>query len=265
LVLKRPQICAEVIEIMINYTSAGRSGKAALLVVAALALPLSGCGKGLVAQGLGGTTVTRVESNELPAPDGQTGSNQTYVYKIGPFDKLIIDADGLMPERRLTVDGSGNITLAITGVVHVADLSLGEASEKIEGQLRQAFVRNPQVAVNLDESVSDFITVDGEVKQPGNYPIASGMTLMRGIAAARGASEFAQLREVVIHRTVEGRQMIALYDLGAIRRGAYADPALYPNDIIVVGDSPGRRLLQQIVTISPLLVSPLVAVLQSRN
>lgn len=236
-----------------------------LWAAVALALSLSGCGKGLVGNGLGGLTVTRVETNELPGPDGQTGSNQAYNYKIGPFDKLIIDADGLIAERKLTVDGSGNIMLPITGVVHIANLSLGEASEQIEQKLRQGYVRDPKVAVNLEESVSDFVTVDGEVKQPGNYPIVSGMTLMRAIAGARGATEFAQLREVVIHRTVQGRQMIALYDLSAIRRGAYADPILYPNDIIVVGDSPGRRLLQQIVAVSPLLLSPLVAVLQTRN
>jgi polysaccharide export outer membrane protein len=204
---------------------------------------------------------------ELPGPQGQIGAEQSYDYKVGPFDKLIVDVMGIedLADRRVTVDGSGNISLPIAGVVHVSGLSLGEATSRIIKQLRAGHVRNPRVAVNLEQSVSNFVTVDGEVAQPGNYPILQGMTLMRAVAAARGATEFARLREVVIHREVNGRQMIALYDLAAVRRGAYADPVLYPNDIVVVGDSPGRRLFQQIVSVSPLFVSPLVAVLDNNN
>lgn len=233
----------------------------------ALAVLLAGCAQGLVGNGLGGPTVTRVDTAELPGPQGQTGAEQSYDYKVGPFDKLIVDVMGIadLADRRVTVDGSGNISLPIAGVVHVSGLSLGEATSRITEQLRAGYVRNPRVAVNLEQSVSNFVTVDGEVAQPGNYPILPGMTLMRAVAAARGATEFARLREVVIHREVNGRKMIALYDLAAVRRGAYADPILYPNDIVVVGDSPGRRLFQQIVSVSPLFVSPLVAVLDNNN
>lgn len=240
---------------------------ASRLAVLAFAIAVAGCSQGLVGKGLGGPTVTRVDTSELPGPQGQTGSDQRYDYSIGPSDKLVIDVLDIsdLNDRRVTVDGSGNITLPIAGVVHVAGLSLGAATDRITEQLRAGHVRNPQVAVNLEQSVSNYVTVDGQVLQPGNYPIISGMTLMRAVAGARGATEFAQLREVVIHRTVNGRKMIALYDLAAIRRGAYPDPILYPHDIVVVGDSPGRRLLQQIVSISPLFVSPLVAVLDSNN
>lgn len=233
----------------------------------ALILALGGCASGLVGKGLGGPTVTRVDVAELPGPQGQVGPEQVYDYHIGPFDKLIIDVMGIpeLRDRHVTVDGSGNISLPIAGVVKVSGLSLVEATALVTGQLRAGYLRNPQVGVNLEQSVSNFVTVDGEVQQAGNYPILPGMTLMRAVAAARGATEFAQLREVVIHRQVNGRQMIALYDLAAIRRGAYADPILYPNDIVVVGNSPGRRLLQQFIAVAPLFVSPLVAVLDNNN
>lgn len=248
---------------MTNFLGLRRIGKASLL--AALAMALASCSQGgLVSKGLGGPTVTRVETSELPGPDGQTGPSQIFEHKIGPRDKLIVDVMGIeeLKDRRVTVDGSGNISVPIGGVVHVGDLTLGEATDQVARQLSAGYVRNPQVAINLEESLSNFVTVDGQVLQPGNYPIVSGMTLMRAVAGARGATEFAQLREVVIHRTVNGQNMIALYDVNAIRRGAYADPILYPRDIIVVGDSPGRRLLQQIVQVSPLFLSPLIAVIQ---
>ncbi len=229
---------------------------------------LTGCaGDSLTKGGVGGATVTRVDASELPGPDGQTGAEQGYVYRIGPYDKLIIDVLGIdgMVNRHVTADGDGNIALPVAGSVSVNNLTIGEATDRIVQQLRAGYMRNPRVSVNLEESVSRFITVDGEVAQPGNYPVVAGMTLMRGVAAARGVTEFAKLKEVVIHRKVNGRQMIALYDLQAIRRGAYTDPVLYPNDVVVVGDSPGRRMLQQLLQAAPLLISPLVAVLNNNS
>lgn len=232
-----------------------------------LSLTVAGCaGGGLTKGGIGGATVTRVESSELPGPQGQVGADQGYVYRIGPYDKLIIDVLGFeqLTDRRVTADGDGNIVLPVAGVVNMNDLTVGEATERVTQQLRAGHMRYPRVSVNLEESVSRYVTIDGEVEQSGNYPIVGGMTLMRGVAAAKGATEFAKLQEVVIHRNVQGRQMIALYDLAAIRRGAYADPILYPNDVVVVGDSPSRRLMQQLVAIAPLFISPLVAVLDNR-
>ncbi|MBB5685746.1 polysaccharide biosynthesis/export family protein [Sphingobium boeckii] len=232
----------------------------------ALVLCTSGCSSGLKIDRLGGPSVTRIDANELPGPDGQVGDQQIYKYVIGPLDKLVIDVFGFeqISDRRVTVDGTGNIVLPMAGVIHVGGLSLGDASALIASQMRENYVRDPQVAVNLEEALSNYVTVDGEVKQPGNYPVVAGLTLMRSVAGAKGTTDFAQLREVVVHRTVNGRQMIALYDLAAIRRGAYADPIIYPRDVVVVGDSPGRRLFQQIIAVSPLFISPLIAVLDNR-
>jgi polysaccharide biosynthesis/export protein len=237
----------------------------ALLLAWATSVFLAACTPGLSPKGIGSATVTRVDASELPGPDGQVGLDQAYRYRIGGSDKLIIDVLDIeqLADRRVTVDGSGNIVLPIAGVVNVGGLTIGEATALISERLRAGFVRAPQVAINIDEAVSDVVTVDGEVKQPGNYPVIHNTTLMRAVASARGATEFAQLREVVIHRTVQGQKMIALYDLHAIRRGAYADPILYPDDVVVVGDSPGRRLLQQIVAISPLFVTPLIAAIDN--
>jgi polysaccharide export outer membrane protein len=59
--------------------------------------------------------------------------------------------------------------------------------------------------------------------------------------------------------------MAGLYNLGAIERGAYADPAIYANDVVVVGDSPQRRLFRDFVSVAPLLAAPLVAIVDSTS
>src|SRR3546814_12197739 len=88
------------------------------------------------------------------------------------------------------------------------------------------------------------------------------MTLMRVIASAKGLSEFAKQEQVVILRTVDNQRMAGLYDIAAIRQGAYADPAVYANDVVIIGDSPQRRLFRDVVSLAPLIAAPLVAALR---
>ena len=132
----------------------------------------------------------------------------------------------------------------------------------IEAALRQRYVRNPEVIVNIKSSVSQVVTIDGQVNEPGLYPVTNQMTLMRVIASARGMSEFAKQEDVVILRTVQNQRMAGLYNVAAIRRGTYDDPPVYANDVIIVGDSPQRRMFRDFVSVSPLLAAPLIALLQ---
>jgi polysaccharide export outer membrane protein len=90
------------------------------------------------------------------------------------------------------------------------------------------------------------------------------MTLMRAVATAKGASEFAKLDDVVIFRTVKGQQLAALYNLTAIRRGNYEDPEVFANDVVVVGDSQARRLFKDALQVVPLLMTPLIIALQNK-
>jgi polysaccharide export outer membrane protein len=110
--------------------------------------------------------------------------------------------------------------------------------------------------------VSQVVTVDGQVRQPGLYPVVGGMTLMRAVATAQGTSEFARLRDVVVFRTVGGQNMAALYNLDAIRRGLYPDPEIFANDVVIVGDSPARRIFRDVLQAAPLITTPIIALLQ---
>lgn len=200
-----------------------------------------------------------VDATELPPPSQKDPAGQ--VYRIGAFDRLVIDVQGFteLTDREFQVDTAGRLSIPIAGSMTVAGTTPDEAERRIAEGLRRADVRNPRVAVNVKESLSQFVTVDGQVTQPGNVPVVNQMTLMRAIAAAKGASEFAKLDDVVVFRKVEGQQMAALYNLGAIRRGNYGDPVLYPLDIVVVGNSPARRLFRDIISTAPLLSAPIIA------
>lgn len=207
-----------------------------------------------------------VAPSELPPPTLEDLSRGQRVHLVGPFDRLTVEVFGL-PElgRQVQVDANGDIALPLAGNMSVIGKTPLQIEEMVTERLRASYVRNPRVTVSILETVSQVMTIEGEVRQPGQYPVAGNMTLMRAVARAQGTTEFANSKFVVLFRTVNGRQMAALYDLRAIRLGAYEDPPVMPQDVIHVGESTARRLFPQIISGAGLLVSPLFALLNDNN
>lgn len=204
-----------------------------------------------------------VETDTLPPPDRADLTAADRPALIGPLDTIQVDVFNV-PEltRELQVDASGRISMPLVGTLDARGKTAGELATLIETSLRGRYVRNPRVTVNIQNSVSQVVTVDGQVVEPGLYPVTNQMTLMRVIASAKGLSEFAREDDVVILRTVGSQRMAGLYNIGAIRRGAYIDPPIYANDVVVVGNSPQRRIFRDVVSLAPLLAAPLIAILQ---
>lgn len=199
----------------------------------------------------------------LPAPDRGDLVAADRPALIGPLDTIQVEVVGIPDfSREMQVDASGRIAMPLAGTVDARGKTAEELARSIEDALRRRYVRDPEVVVNIKSSVSQVATVDGQVVEPGLYPVTNQMTLMRLIASAKGLTEFAREDDVVILRTVNGRRMAGLYNMSAIRRGAYADPPVFANDVIAVGDSPQRRLFRDIVSLSPVLAAPLIAILQ---
>ena len=208
--------------------------------------------------------LTVVESAAaLPAPTRQDLTAADRPALIGPLDTIQVDVFNVPDlSREMQVDASGRIAMPLVGTVDARGKTAQELATLVETALRGRYVRNPEVTVNIKSSVSQVVTIDGQVVEPGLYPVTNQMTLLRAIASAKGMNEFARTEEVVILRTVDGRKMAGLYNVEAIRRGAYDDPPIFANDVIVVGDSPQRRLFRDFVSVAPLLAAPLVAILQ---
>lgn len=234
--------------------------KSHLLAAAFISLALAGCARTPPFEP--GVHLALMSGPELPPPAGMdaTGFSE---YRIGPLDKLSVNVYGL-PElsREVQADSGGRISLPLAGTIDALGLTPEELSNEVESRLRGRYIRDPDVAVNLEETVGQVVTVDGQVQQPGMYPVVGKMTLVRAVAVAKGATEFADVNDVVVFRTVGDQEMAALYDLGAIRRGNYPDPRIYPGDVVVVGDSPARRRFRDLVQASGVLTAPLLAVVQ---
>ena len=233
-----------------------------LFGVAALtgALALEGCVANRGNAGSAASLITRTST--LPAPTRADFKPTDVDAVLGPYDRLLIDVFGL-PElsREVQVDASGHIAVPMAGSIDAGGKTAGEVAALITAGLRRSYVRNPQVAVNVKESQSRLVTIDGEVREPGMYPVVNGMTLARAVATAKGGTEFTDYRKVVLLRTVNGQHLAAVYDLKSIYSGVYVDPTIYPNDVVLVGDNASRRVFRDGLQLVTAIASPLVYVL----
>lgn len=108
--------------------------------------------------------------------------------KLGPGDLIEISVYNV-PElsTKVRVGNSGNVYLPLIDYVHVGDLTVSEAQDAIEKRLEDGgFVHNAHVAISVDESPSQRVTILGEVVKPGIYPAVGNQKLYDYISAAGG-------------------------------------------------------------------------------
>lgn len=226
----------------------------------------------LAVAGCGGTpplamspSIERATLNELPLPQG-VGPDGNYVYTLGPLDAISIEVDGIPDStRQIVVDAQGRISYPMAGSVHAAGLTPTQLALLLEERMRENYVREPRVNVNfvpppdnIATPVGKAITIDGEVVEPGLYPVYRNISLLEAVALAGGTTDFARSSVVLIFREVDERQYVGVYDLKAIRYGNYTDPPVFPNDRITVSESEARRLLQTAQPLISLATAPLL-------
>ena len=108
-------------------------------------------------------------------------------YRINAGDKLSIvvyNHPDLKMDTIVTPDGC--IGMVFVGQVNIKDMTLTDASKKLEDTLVE-FIKNPSVGITPIEIHSATATIAGAVKKPGIYPIHDGMKLADIYAMAGGA------------------------------------------------------------------------------
>ena len=182
-------------------------------------------------------------------------------FRIAPDDVLrvqIYHEPGLSLEDA-EVTAAGMVRMPLIGDVPVAGLSASEASDVIAGRLGERYLVSPQVTVFVKKAVSRRITVDGEVREPGLYPIEGRIGLLQALALAKGPRRLASLKQIIVVRQTEGQRKAASFDLNAIRRGEASDPEILPGDTIIVGLSRAKAILGGTLLALPALGAAFIA------
>ncbi|WHO40716.1 polysaccharide biosynthesis/export family protein [Sphingobium sp. AP49] len=183
-------------------------------------------------------------------------------YVISPDDVLRIQVyhePGLSLEDA-QVTAAGMVRLPLVGDVSIGGLTAGEASDVIAGRLGERYLVSPQVTVFVKKAVSRRITVDGEVREPGLFPVEGRIGLIQAVALAHGPTRLASLGQVVVVRTVEGQRQAAMFDLGAIRRGGAPDPEILAGDQVIVGLSRAKAILGGALIAIPAVATGFIAI-----
>jgi polysaccharide biosynthesis/export protein len=124
-------------------------------------------------------------------------------YILGSGDRLriiIFGQDSL--SNIYPVDGQGRIAMPLIGQMKVADLTTVKAASLIEGKLRDGFIREPKVTVEIETYRPFFIL--GEVVNSGQFAYVNGMTIQNAVAIAGGFGPRAARQSAEVTRIANG-------------------------------------------------------------
>ncbi|MDX2289065.1 MAG: polysaccharide biosynthesis/export family protein [Hyphomicrobiaceae bacterium] len=137
----------------------------------------------------------------LTGPKAVADTDGPYLLDTG--DQLRIFVYGQPNLSRLyTVDHAGQISVPLIGNVAARGLTTNGLEGVIRSRLGAEFVRDPEVTVDVQQNRPFFIL--GEVRNAGQFPYVSGMTVETAIAIAGGYSERASTRRFRITRRIDG-------------------------------------------------------------
>jgi polysaccharide export outer membrane protein len=147
-------------------------------------------------------------------------------YRLDAGDKLrvvVYGQEGLT--NSYAIDAGGSITMPLIGAVPARGQTPAGLASHIAGRLRNGFIREPSVAVEIEAYRPFFIL--GEVAAPGQYPYVPNMSVESAVAIAGGFSPRAKRDVVTLTHTDPGGSIRAIVPLGT---------PLSPGDTVLVGE-----------------------------
>lgn len=182
---------------------------------------------------------TNLHAQDVVAVDRPNSGELDYL--IGPENALQIDVyygKGEKISQKVRVSSRGVIIFSLVGEVAVAGLTVAGLQDKLTKLLEKDYLVNPQVTVFVEEYST--VSIVGEVKKPGAYPIKGRLTVLELISLAEGFSKIAAPNKVkVIRPKPDGTKeeiLVRVYDL-MNKGGDQENIVLRSGDVVVVPES----------------------------
>jgi polysaccharide export outer membrane protein len=147
-------------------------------------------------------------------------------YRLDAGDRLrivVYGQEGLT--NTYAIDAGGSITMPLIGAVRARGLTPAGLAAEITGKLRNGYIREPSVAVEIEAYRPFFIL--GEVAAPGQYPYVPNMSVESAVAIAGGFSPRAKRDRVTLTHTDAGGSVRVVVPLGT---------PISPGDTVLVGE-----------------------------
>lgn len=174
-----------------------------------------------------------------------SGTTTSPAYVLTNTDRVsitIYQEDDL--SRIARIDSQGRINLPLVGEVVIAGLKVAQAENAIEKAYQDGrYLRSPRVTITVEEYASREVSIQGQVRNPGRYPlpIESSMTIIELVTRSGGFTDTAKGTSVRVTRILpDGTKKNFEVDVESLikgRRGANVQDnslVLEPGDIIFV-------------------------------
>jgi len=147
-------------------------------------------------------------------------------YRLDAGDRLrvvVYGQEGLT--NTYAIDAGGSITMPLIGSLPARGRTPAGLAADITARLRNGFIREPSVAVEIEAYRPFFIL--GEVAAPGQYPYVPNMTVESAVAIAGGFSPRALRDRVTLTHTDASGSSRVVVPLGT---------PISPGDTVLVGE-----------------------------
>ena len=127
----------------------------------------------------------------------------------------------------------GKISIPVVGEVMARNKRPAQLAAELQDRLKSVVVA-PSVTVTMDAGAELKVSVVGEVKQAGVFPLDHGANVLHGLAAAGGLSEYADASKIfLVRKSLPQRVRFTYQDLRSAEPKSIAFQ-LQAGDIIVV-------------------------------
>jgi polysaccharide biosynthesis/export protein len=157
---------------------------------------------------------------------------------IGPGDLIQVDVlDTPEMEQQVRVTDDGNAPLAYVGNVEVGGKTPADAAAAIQQLLiSKNVMKHPQVTVRVQEYSTQDVSVLGQVRTPGAYPLTTPQPVLRVLSLAGGVTDIAD-RQVTVKRHGSSEQVT--YTLSNDPQKMLTNMVMVnPGDIVMVPKAP---------------------------
>src|SRR6185295_15569389 len=141
-----------------------------------------------------------------PQTPPQTATLPPERYVVGPADTLSITVVG-EPDltNKYRVDTDGTITQPYVGRQAAAGMTVIDLQAKITSLLKDGYLQNPQVLIDVDIYKARSVLVVGEVRSPGKVQLTGlTMSLLEALALAGSPTSAAANEVIVVHTPKPG-------------------------------------------------------------
>jgi polysaccharide export outer membrane protein len=123
-------------------------------------------------------------------------------YVVGPNDVLAITVvDQPQLTGKYIVRADGTFTFPLIGRLQAGGLSVQSVETDVHDRLAKGYLKDPQIAVSVDQYRSQQIFVIGEVRQPGSFQFTGSMSVIEALARAGSTTERAGAEAVIVRPT----------------------------------------------------------------